>query len=333
MPEEHIWIEDESGERIRVSYHDLDTDVYPKLWRPTGKFSYSASSFLHLPLTEVPFYIKGWLPKQGKAEIYGTAKAGKSYLALQIARCIGAGEPFLGIPVTQGRVLYLQFELGVGTLQSRMWSTGQEYDEVFVGTTFGMKLDRPVGQDMLRAELEAVKPDVLILDPFIKIISGDENEVKDVAPIVDFFDEVIDDYGCSIQIFHHAGKDIERGGRGSSRLEGWVDSYIELRKLPDKGDGMLRARLTPKMLRHTALPPEPTDIVLAPNFEFMLGEKPALVSDKVLAFMREGGIPVRVQNLIEAGLGSRRAIYDALQKLQAGNMVVSPQRGTYALQQ
>src|SRR4030042_841248 len=118
-----------------MSYDELDSDLYPQLWHPTGKFSYEAGNFMHLPLPEVPYYIKEWLPKQGKAEIYGQAKAGKSFMCLQIARCIGSGEPFLGIPTEQGRVLYLQFELGVGALQNRMRLTGQHYENVYVGTT------------------------------------------------------------------------------------------------------------------------------------------------------------------------------------------------------
>jgi len=327
MTEEHIWLETEEGTIESIPYQDLSEQDRLKFWRPTGKFSYSASSFLNLPLPEVPFYLKDWLPEQGKAELYGQAKAGKSFLCLQLARCIGAGEPFLGIPTRQGKVLYLQFELGTGVLQWRMRQTGMVYDNVYVGTTFAMKLDKKVGQDVLKAELDAIEPKVLILDPFYKILSGDENVAQDVEVIIDFLDEMIDAYGISVLIAHHSGKDMSRGGRGSSVLEGWVESYIEMKK-GDNLDGTHRARIKPKLLRHAANPPEGLEIVLGDDFEFHLGDKPTTVRDRVRVYFEEHKV-TKVQEMVNAGVGSRRMVNDAKNDLVTEGVVVQAARGVY----
>ena len=320
MSRDGIWLIDpKTNEPQFIHYDDLDPDIIPQLWKPVGGFCYSADSFLHLPLPEVPFYLQNWLPKKGKAELFGQAKSGKSYLCIQLARCIASGDNFLGIPTQKAPVLYLQFELGEGILQYRMRSTGKDYEGVYVGTTFSMKLDKREGQDQFLKAISAVQPQVVIIDPFYKVISGDENEAHDVLIILNFLDEVIDTYNCSIFIIHHAGKELERGGRGSSVLEGWVDSYIEIRKVSEK-DEPLRCKISPKMLRHSALPPKPTEIILAPDFEFILAEKRKTTYDRVRELLVEHGV-VTGGELIASGVGNRKSIYDALSKLaEAGDV-------------
>jgi len=214
--------------------------------------------------------------------------------------------------------------------------TGQSYDEVYIGTTFSMKLDKQGGRDMLRAELDATQPQVLILDPWYKLISGDEDEAQDTEVITDFLDEIIDAYGLSVIIMHHMGKDPTRGGRGSSVLEGWVDSYIEMRntskagEVNEKGRKILRIRLTPRLLRHAAQPPEGLDLVLDNDgLEFFVGEKPLTVRERLLAFIssRES---MRMQEAIDASISSRKAIYDARRQLLKEGLIVDLGNSSYA---
>lgn len=324
MSKDGIWLIDETTkDPYFVSYEDLDDNVMPQLLKPVGGFIYEASSFLNLPLPEVPFYVKDWLPKQGKAEIYGQAKAGKSFLAIQLARCIASGEDFIGMETSRAPVLYLQFELGAKILQDRMRSTGQSYDDVFLGTTFSMKLDTPSGQKQFLRAIVAVEPKVIILDPFYKIISGDENESQDVIKITNFLDEIIEGFNCSILLLHHAGKDLSRGGRGSSVLEGWADSYLEMKRVSRNGEA-LRANITPKLLRHASLPPESIELVLSNNFEFESVEgvaKSNTILDKVRGRLTEKGQATGGE-LIAEGVGRRKSIYDALKTLQENGQVV-----------
>lgn len=323
---EGIWVEDEAGNQSFIAYDDIDPEILPKLFKPVGGFCYPADGFMRLNLPPVPFYIKDWLPKPGKAIIYAPAKAGKSYLTLQMARCIGSGAPFLEIPTTQGRVLVLQFELGASILQMRLRQTGQSYNNVFVGTTFSMKLDTTAGQEQLIKALEGVRPDVVILDPLAKLLTGDENESHDVRPILDFIDQAMEAFGCSFIIIHHAGKDLGRGGRGTSVLMDYPDSYIEMKKTSKPGEN-LKIKVTPKLLRHAELPPEPIEAELV-GFEFeRVGKQPS-VAMWVRDYAREFKV-VTASDLINSGMGSRKSIYDAINKwMKAGDMV-QLKRGVY----
>lgn len=46
---------------------------------------------------------------------------GKSYLALYLAACLALGRPFLDIPITPSKVLYIDFELDVAEQMRRFW--------------------------------------------------------------------------------------------------------------------------------------------------------------------------------------------------------------------
>jgi hypothetical protein len=332
MSKEGYWVYDEDEkDYILVPYDELDPELLEKLRSvpPTGGFCYSAHDFINLPLSIAPFYIShGWLPRQGKALIYAPAKAGKSYLSLQLARAIGSGQEFLGMPTTQGRVLYLQFEMGLEILQSRMKETGQDYDNVFVDTSFSMKLDKDSEQKYLKAAMLAIRPDVLILDPLRPVISGDENEAKDMGILVDFLDEIIEEFNCSILVIHHAGKDIQRGSRGSSVFEGWVDAYIAMKKISKKGEP-LRCEIEPVSLRHAA-PAEPMQVELGKDFEFHLYEpaQKETAIDKVITWAEQEGTFTSGE-IHNAGLGSRNPVQDALNELIAKGCIEKTKRGVY----
>ena len=335
MARDGIWIEDATtGEPHFVYFDELDSEVLSQLWKPVAGsgFCFEADSFVNLALPKVPFYLEGWLPEQGRLEIYGQAKSGKSYSALQLARCIGSGVPFAGMLTKQAKVLYVQLELGQRILQDRMKSTKQDYPNVYLGTTFSMKLDTSFGQEYLWKALKAIQPKVLILDPFYKTLRGDENESHDVCVITDFLDMVIEGFQCSVVIYHHPGKDLKRGGRGSSVLEDWVDSYIEMKRTSKKGEP-LRVKLTPMLLRHAELPPEPVELELT-NYEFVRTDVPLSVLEEVEAYTRQfstsgSKTSVTAQEILDVGIGSRGSVFEAFRKLQQRGLAERVKRGEY----
>ncbi len=293
-----------------------------------SKFCYEADAFLELPLAQTPFYIQSWLPKRGKAMIYAPAKAGKSTVTVQLARQLGIGEAFLGIPVEQARVLYIQSELSSPVLQQRMRSTGHRYPNVIIGTNFGFKLDTDDSRDLLMEILLAVKPNVLALDPLYKMMDGDENETHDMLQVVNNLDLMFDilDTDLSIWIVHHGGKDLSKGGRGSSVLEDWVDSSIELVKTSKQGEP-LRIKLTPKLLRHAELPPEPIRAELV-HGEFELIEVIKTLEGDIQTALQNGP-PLSVADLVEVTQASRSGVNKILRKLTEEGKTQRIERGMY----
>lgn len=329
MSEEGIWIEDPITKETRFMYYsEIEQSALEQLIKPIGGFCWRAGEFVQIKMPPVPFYIKNWLPKPGKLMIYAPAKAGKSRLCLQMSRCIGVGEDFLGMPTTQGTVLYCQLELGAAVLQGRLLETKKSYSNVFVGTIFSMKLDTQGGQRLLEEAMRAIEPNVLIIDPLYKVLAGDENATKDMLVITDYFDSLIEGFNCSIIIMHHPGKDIKKGGRGAVVLEDWVDSAIEMKKTSKK-DEPLKVKLTPKLLRHSELPPEPIEAIMK-NFEFEpIGETTPTIRQAVEATIRGYAEPVSPKTLFGLGIGTNASVYSALGKLIAQGKVSRVGRGLY----
>lgn len=329
MSNQGLWIVDpSSGEEQFVLYQDLEEEVVQSFIKPIGGFVFPAGLFTRASLPEVPFYVKDWLPKRGKSLLYAPPKSGKSYLCLQLANCIGSEEPFLGLSTKRGTVLYVQFELGEEILQERLKQTGKDYDNVFVGTTFSMKLDTPSGQKQLWSALEATEPQVLILDPWYKAILGDENESTDAIKVLDFLDSVIEGFNCSVFIIHHAGKDISKRGRGSSVLEDWVDSYLQMQRISKAGEA-LKVKIKPIFLRHAQLPPDSIEATLGEDFQFHLSASAPTVKQQVADFCSKTKDWLSPKDLFDQKIGSNTSVYDSLKELVSERKVEKEGRGKY----
>lgn len=322
-----LWIRDEKGQESYVLYSELDDETRQQLIHPVGGFIFSAADFLAMDLPQVPFYIKEWLPKMGKMIIFAPAKSGKSYLCYQIARAIGSGLDVLGLPTMKGKVLYVQFELGEEVLRERLLETRKSYENVWIGTSFALKLDTPEGQEQLRRAVEAVSPDVLILDPLYKAMVGDENESHDVMDALNYLDFLIQTYQCSIILIHHSGKELSKRGRGSSVLEDWVDSYIQMTKV-SKDEEVLKIRLKSIFLRHAA-PGEPIT-ALFEGFEFVPVEGQNMtIKQGVFNYISTVSHSVTPDELLKLKMGSNGAVYSALKELLEEGKIIRPKTGVY----
>lgn len=93
----------------------------------------------------------------------------------------------------------------------------------------GLKLDDPLKLNTVREGCEKWEPDIVFVEPFRGLWSGEENSATDMAVVVDNLMEVASDYNCGVMLAHHerksgVGDDGEKmsAGRGSTVLEGAV---------------------------------------------------------------------------------------------------------------
>jgi hypothetical protein len=147
--------------------------------------------------------------------------------------------------------------------------------------------------------------------------------------ILDFLDSIIEGYECSILIVHHSGKDSTRRSRGSSVLEDWVDSDIEVKVISKKGEP-LKIRLQPVFLRHAALPPNPIEAVLSPTYEFECTTI-RTVKQQVLEFITAARTAVSPKELFDVKIGSNTSVYEELKELVKEGRIKKEGRGKYAI--
>jgi hypothetical protein len=93
----------------------------------------------------------------------------------------------------------------------------------------GLKLDDPNALNSVRAGCEKWEPDVVFIEPFRGLWSGDENSSTDMATVADALSGIAADFNCGVILTHHekkggAGNDDDKmsAARGSTVLEGVV---------------------------------------------------------------------------------------------------------------
>jgi hypothetical protein len=106
---------------------------------------------------------------------------------------------------------------------------------LYVITAPRLLLDLPQDRQRLRRTVAALRPILLVLDPFIRLHRADENASKEVAPLLGYLRELQREFALAVLLVHHVRKRSgkERPGqalRGSSDLHGWGDSNLYLRR-------------------------------------------------------------------------------------------------------
>jgi hypothetical protein len=113
---------------------------------------------------------------------------------------------------------------------------GADFKTIDVGIIVepSLRIDRADDLVRLRASLERHQPRLLILDPYVRLQSADENNATEVAAILARLREISRTYSTALLLVHHSRKSSgERAGqalRGSSDFHAWGDSNLYLRR-------------------------------------------------------------------------------------------------------
>ncbi len=189
-----------------------------------------------------------WLIEELWAEqavglIGGEPKCGKSFLALELAVAVAGGVAALRrFPARErGPVLLFAGEDAPHVLRERLAgiaaARGVAFEalDLHVIAVPSLRLDQPDPAQRLAATVHALRPRLLVLDPFVRLHRIDENAAAEVAPLLDTLRALQRRDQTAVVLVHHARKGAghARGGqalRGSSELHAWGDSNLYLRR-------------------------------------------------------------------------------------------------------
>ena len=190
--------------------------------------------------------VEGLWADQAVGILGGEPKCCKSFLALDMAVSVASGTPCLRrFPVRRtGPVLLFPAEDSQRVVRQRIEGicaaaeTSFEALPLYVITAPRLLLDLPQDRQQLRETVAALRPALLVLDPFIRLHRADENASKEVAPLLGYLRELQREFGLAVLLVHHVRKRSakDRPGqalRGSSDLHGWGDSNLYLRRNPE----------------------------------------------------------------------------------------------------
>ena len=187
--------------------------------------------------------IEGLWADQAVGIVGGEPKCCKSFLALDMAVSVASGAACLRrFPVSRSApVLVFPAEDALAVVRKRLEGicaaarTGLDALPIYVITAPKLLLDLPCDREQLRNTVAAIKPALLILDPFIRLHRSDENASKEMAPLLGYLRQLQRELHVAVVLVHHArkGSGAKRPGqalRGSSDLHGWGDSNLYLRR-------------------------------------------------------------------------------------------------------
>jgi len=208
---------------------------------------YSLDNLLSMESQGLQWLIPELLPKGETIILAGSPKAGKSLLAVDAAFAIATGESsFLGESVIPGKVLLISVDESLMSTRNKLLKRGFRHrDSPNVRVLPSWTIDQ---MNVLEAQLEDFRPDVVIVDSLRRINHGSaisENSAE-FADNIYTLKETIARYGASGILIHHSNKNSEAMGidklRGSSAIAGAVWGTWQLEHIP-KPDPKNRKKL------------------------------------------------------------------------------------------
>jgi hypothetical protein len=219
--------------KVAKMFHDLDAAADPTHFHPVWAAD--------LQPLDVPWLIEGLIPARGFMSLYGQPGSFKSFVALYLASAVATGTPVFERPITgSGPVVYICAE-GVAGLWSRQTALTQTYPE-FAGARVlffqtGMDLrssdaDAKLLINDIQTMLGEESPALIIADTLNRVFGGgNENSSEDMSSLIKNVTIIQQAFECTMLLVHHSGKDVTRGLRGHSSLQGAVDTILECERI------------------------------------------------------------------------------------------------------
>jgi hypothetical protein len=167
--------------------------------------------------------------------IFAPGGTGKSLLALWIASALATGSPIFGRRQQPRSVLYLDYEMTEDDLSERLENMGYGPDADLTNLHYALLpslpgLDEPEGGKAVVRLAELCDAELVVIDTFGRAVHGDENEADTVRAWYRWTGIHLKAAGRAFVRVDHAGKDLEKGQRGTSAKNDDVDVVWRLTK-------------------------------------------------------------------------------------------------------
>ena len=264
-------------------------------------------------LPPVRWRVRGVLPAEGLAAIYGAPGSGKSFLGLDLLGAVAEGRDWFGYRTNPAPVVYVALEGEAGMAQ-RLQAYRSRHGQAPAGMRFiaqPFALLEPADVAELAEVIQAAggAGGIVAIDTLNRASPGaDENDSRDMGHIIAGAKLLQAALGGLVLLVHHSGKDATRGLRGHSSLLAALDAAIEvtrngdrrewaIAKAKDAGDGEAHSfRLELVELGTdedgepvTSCTVEPEDAARASKPTAPVGGNQRIAWDRIGALLREAG--------------------------------------------
>lgn len=93
-----------------------------------------------------------------------------------------------------------------------------------------LMLDDKEGKNNITALIEFLRPDILFIDSFVSFFEGNENDSKDVKPVMNFLERLAEKYNIAVVLIHHIRKRLPSEQSRPIDIDDFIGSNTLLRK-------------------------------------------------------------------------------------------------------
>jgi hypothetical protein len=188
----------------------------------------------------------------------------------------------------------------------------------------GLKLDNDKHLSQVKAACDEWEPDILFVEPFRGLWTGEENSSTDMAVVIDNMIDIATEFGCGIILSHHErksgvgdDKELMSAGRGSTVLEGAVATMENYQKV--RGGDYREVTWSKKRYLHT---PPPLRLEYDPIDTWYNYVPAELIEDQIIQVLTEAeGGPLSGSEIAELIEETKTKTNSALKKLtEAGRI-------------
>jgi len=215
------------------------------LLQPQPATQYQSFAELADALQPISWLWAGWIPR-GMITLLGASPgAGKSMVALDIARRIISSDEFPDgsrSAITTKNIIYVDAEVVPQIIKERCTAWRMDLSKLFLMMPRPhdmIDFSRDEYRIQLRAMSSSLNPDLIIIDSLSSISSRGENNIEDIRGILAFLNELAAESNAGLLLIHHLRK---RGGmqiafqsdisiddfRGSSHIIAMARSVLAL---------------------------------------------------------------------------------------------------------
>lgn len=185
---------------------------------------------------QVDWLVDRLIPKGAITLIFGKGGIGKTWLALDMARAIGTGTPFLGLQTIRGQVIYIDFENPLAVLNARTQKLGDGQGVLFWRANNEKQKAPKLDSKEWDLYKRLPKMAVLIIDTLRASHGRDENASNEIGLIMGRLKE-LRDMGFTIILLHHTTKNSDKVAKGSTAIVDLSDHILGLTLVRKKKDG------------------------------------------------------------------------------------------------
>ena len=233
-------------------------DEFKEIKAPRASLYFQTVDEIMSNITEPDWLIDKCIERGTVTSIFGAAKSGKSFIAIDMACAVASGRTFYGYETKPATVLYLAGEgfTGVGR---RIKSHEQHHDYSLKnkpllvsnrGTRIGDNEDFKNLQEVCRnIEKEQGSIGMIIVDTLARNYGLNENSTEDMNKFIQHIDDLKEEFNASIIIVHHTGHGSGARSRGSSVLPAALDYEFKVDRDKNSDDAAMLVNLKQTLVK------------------------------------------------------------------------------------